>query len=83
MNDSKPYAMYLRKSRADRDAEKHGAGETLARHEEILQALARKMNIEVSDSDIYREIVSGETITARPEMIKLLENICIFLLDKM
>lgn len=30
------YAMYLRKSRADLEAEAHGEGDTLARHEHIL-----------------------------------------------
>ena len=30
------YAMYLRKSRADIEAEKEGEGETLARHRKIL-----------------------------------------------
>ncbi|MBO5484934.1 MAG: recombinase family protein [Lachnospiraceae bacterium] len=73
MSNRIEYAMYLRKSRADRDAEHHGKGETLARHEELLTALANKMNISVTD--IYREIVSGETISSRPEMLKLLENI--------
>lgn len=67
------YCLYLRKSRADHDAEKHGEGETLARHEQILKALANKMEIEVSA--IYKEIVSGESISARPEMIKLLQEV--------
>lgn len=31
------YCIYLRKSRADREAEQHGEGETLARHEKILR----------------------------------------------
>lgn len=73
MPNNKPYAIYLRKSRADRDAERHGVGETLARHEEMLSALAHKMNLTIAD--IYREIVSGETISSRPEMMKLLENV--------
>lgn len=67
------YCLYLRKSRADRDAEAHGAGETLARHEQTLKALANKMGIEISA--IYKEIVSGETISARPEMMKLLQEV--------
>ena len=33
---SHEYAAYLRKSRADMDAESHGDGETLARHEKLL-----------------------------------------------
>ena len=34
------YAIYLRKSRADLEAEKLGEGETLARHKKILTELA-------------------------------------------
>lgn len=60
------YAIYLRKSRADLEAEARGEGETLARHENTLIALAKSLNIKVSK--IYKEIVSGETIAARPEM---------------
>ena len=33
------YAIYLRKSRADREAEARGEGETLARHEQELTKL--------------------------------------------
>lgn len=70
---SEKYCMYLRKSRADRDAEAHGEGETLARHEQALTALAKKLGIKISA--IYKEIVSGETISARPEMMKLLHEV--------
>lgn len=34
------YCMYLRRSRADEDAERMGAGETLTRHQTMLQELA-------------------------------------------
>lgn len=68
-----PYCMYLRKSRADMEAETHGEGETLARHEKILSALAEKLNLNVLQ--IYREIVSGETISARPVMQRLLKEV--------
>lgn len=68
-----PYVMYLRKSRADVEAEQRGEGETLARHEAALLALADRLHITVSD--IYREIVSGETIAARPVMQKLLAEV--------
>lgn len=67
------YAMYLRKSRADVEAEAHGEGETLIRHEQILLELAKKMNLSVTA--IYREIVSGESIDARPEVQKLLAEV--------
>ena len=67
------YAIYLRKSREDIESEKYGEGETLARHEKILTTLAEKRNLHISK--IYREIVSGETISERKEMQKLLKDV--------
>lgn len=67
------YCAYLRKSRADREAEARGEGETLARHEKTLLELAAKMNINLTK--IYREIVSGETIAARPVVQRLLDEV--------
>lgn len=67
------YACYLRKSRADLEAESHGEGETLARHEKILNELARHMKFNIVKT--YREIVSGESIAARPAMQELLTDI--------
>ena len=67
------YCMYLRKSRKDQEAEIYGAGETLANHEKELNALASRMNIKIER--IYREIVSGDTIAARPQMQQLLQDI--------
>lgn len=67
------YVIYLRKSRADVEAEQRGEGETLARHEQTLLDLTRRLNLNVTD--IYREIVSGETIAARPVMQKLLAEV--------
>lgn len=64
------YLMYLRKSRADKEAEARGEGETLARHERTLSELAIKMDLSVGA--VYKEIVSGETISARPKMQQLL-----------
>lgn len=66
-------AIYLRKSRADAEAEQSGAGETLARHEKTLLDLAGKMELPIAE--IYREIVSGETIDARPEVRRLLSAV--------
>lgn len=66
------YLMYLRKSRADLEAEARGEGETLKRHEKILTDLAHDMGIHIPEENIFREIVSGETIAARPEMQKVL-----------
>ena len=68
-----PYLIYLRKSRADMDAEARGEGETLARHEKTLIELAKKMNLNVTG--IYKEIVSGETIAARPKMQQVIREV--------
>ena len=67
------YCIYLRKSRADLEAEMRGEGETLARHEKLLIELAQKMHFNVKY--IYKEIMSGETISARPIMQKLLSEV--------
>lgn len=68
-----PYCLYLRKSRSDIEAEAHGEGETLARHEKILLELAKRGNYDVTQ--IYREVVSGETLAARPVMQQLLSEV--------
>lgn len=67
------YCMYLRKSRKDEEAELRGEGETLKRHELILSELAKAKEIHVSK--IYRELVSGDTISSRPVMQRLLSDI--------
>lgn len=72
-NTSNQHLIYLRKSRADLEAEQHGEGETLARHERALVELAGRMNLNVTE--IYREVVSGETIAARPMMQRLLAEV--------
>lgn len=69
----KQYVIYLRKSRKDIEAERSGAGETLARHEKELLSLAKKLKLPIGA--IYREIVSGETIADRPEMQKLIGEV--------
>lgn len=55
------------------DAEAHGEGETLARHERLLLEVAKRGGYNVTQ--IYREVVSGETIAARPVMQKLLQEV--------
>lgn len=67
------YCLYLRKSRADAEAEARGEGETLARHEKTLLELAKKLRLNVTE--IYREVVSGETIAARPVMQRVLSEV--------
>ena len=67
------WAIYLRKSRADLEAEKLGEGETLARHKKILTELAARKGLYVGK--IYQEIVSGaESIKDRPEIRQLIED---------
>lgn len=67
------YFEYLRKSREDRDAELRGEGETLARHAQMLEDLSNKLHIRISR--VFKEVVSGETIAARPEMLNMLSAI--------
>ena len=68
------YLMYLRKSRADSAEET--IEEVLARHETQLQELAiKKFGTKIPEYNIYREIVSGETIEDRPEIKKVLSKI--------
>ena len=65
--------MYLRKSRADLEAESNSNIDTLARHREQLNALSLKMDIPVLKE--YKEVVSGDSIAARPVMQELLADI--------
>lgn len=66
------YAIYLRKSRKDDEVI---SGDTLSRHEKMLMDLAGRMGIVIHEHDIYREIVSGESIEARPQMQRLLKAV--------
>lgn len=73
MQDGLCVAIYLRKSRADLEAEARGEAETLSKHRRALEKI-------VSDEryvlvDIYEEIVSGERILDRPEMQRLLKAV--------
>lgn len=68
------YIMYLRKSRADRPDE--SVEEVVAKHESILQDYAkRRLGHAIPEENIYREVVSGETIADRPYMQKVLQII--------
>lgn len=69
------YAMYLRKSRADLELEAMGEEETLARHKNMLFALAAKHDIHPEQITIYHELVSGDSIDERPEMQRLLADV--------
>lgn len=67
------YCAYLRKSRADRDAELNGAGDTLQRHRELLSDYAASQHIQIEK--FYCEVVSGDTIDGRPVMQELLADV--------
>ncbi len=67
------YCIYLRKSREDAEAERHGEGDTLLRHETMLMNLAKRYNITIGA--VYKEIVSGESIDARPEVQKVIHEV--------
>lgn len=67
------YCMYLRKSRKDLELERLHPGSTLLRHESILTALAASMSLPVPT--IYREVGSGDTISGRPVMQRLLSEV--------
>ena len=64
---------YLRKSRFDRDYAELSVEETLKRHEAILDRLANQRGYHIAKT--YYEVVSGESIAARPEIQKLLEEV--------
>lgn len=65
--------MYLRKSQSDQPDET--TEEVLAKHRRMLMELAANMGVRISDIDIYEEVVSGESLYARPEMLRLLEQV--------
>lgn len=66
--------LYLRKSRADNPSE--SVEEVLAKHEKMLQEKAVAMfGREIPAENIYREVVSGETIDDRPKMKEIMSVI--------
>lgn len=67
------YAMLLRKSRSDLELESKEKLETLTKHEQILTQLADKQGLKVVE--IYREVISGDTLEQRPEMRRLIKDL--------
>lgn len=67
------YAIYLRKSRKDLEAEAKGEGETLMRHLQMLTELAKNQELHIEK--VYAEVVSGESIQNRPQMQLLLKDV--------
>lgn len=60
------YVILLRKSRSDLELEEIEKMETLAKHEQILTELATRMRLNVVE--VYREVISGDSLDSRPEM---------------
>lgn len=66
--------LYLRKSRTDDPT--LDVAEILARHEEMLDEYAERMwESKIPEPQKFREVVSGETIDSRPELLRLLKMI--------
>ena len=70
-NDFDQYIMYLRKSRMDTDFDEVSIEETLNRHKAVLTEFANGRHLHVAM--ILEEVVSGESLYARPQMLHLLE----------
>lgn len=65
---------YLRKSRSDDPS--LTVEEVLAKHETILKEWQEKnLAAPIPEENVYKEVVSGETINSRPEFKKLLKRI--------
>ena len=68
------YLMYLRKSRADNPDE--SVEEVLGKHEKLLQDyFLRELGRTIPEDCIYREVVSGESISERVKIQKVLSRI--------
>ena len=63
-------AVYLRKSRMEEGME---TDEVLRRHREGLEECARRHGLDILE--YYPEVVSGESLYARPQMLRLLEDV--------
>ena len=66
----KEAAVYLRKSRAEEGMDTE---EILAKHQKDLRGFAEKNNIHIVET--YQEVVSGESLYARPQMLRLLQDV--------
>ena len=65
--------VYLRKSRSDDPS--LSVEEVLQRHENIINEwIDKNLDYKVPEENYYREVVSGETISGRPEVRKLLKR---------
>lgn len=67
------YIMYLRKSRTDRGYAEESVELTLSRHRERLTELCDRMGVRCDT--VLQEVSSADSITGRPEMIRLLQMV--------
>ena len=67
------FCIYLRKSRADIEAEQRGEMETLSKHRRTLLELAKARDYSIVK--IREELITAENIADRPEMQALLQEI--------
>lgn len=67
------YIMYLRKSRTDHGYAEESVELTLSRHRERLEDLCRSLGIHCGT--VLQEVSSADSITGRPEMIRLLQMV--------
>lgn len=65
------YLEYLRKSRMDTDFDEVSVEETLNRHRKILESFCKERRLNVVET--LEEVVSGESLSSRPKMLRLLE----------
>ena len=71
--DLEPACFYLRKSREDHEAEARGEGETLGKHKKALSRLATEYGVTITKA--FEEVVSGESLVHRPEMLVMLKEV--------
>lgn len=64
--------IYLRKSRKDEQHRNESLEATLQRHETQLLSVAKKLKLNVVK--IMKEVVSGDSLAARPQMLQLLHD---------
>lgn len=62
--------LYLRKSRMEEGLD---TGEVLAKHQKVLLDYAQEHGIHIIET--YPEVVSGESLYARPQMLRLLQDV--------
>lgn len=69
------YLMYLRKSRADRDAADEPVMQTLQRHKARLDEYCRSHLIYIPQDNVLFEVSSADSIASRPMMMELLHRV--------